>query len=174
MFLIGLCAAFGASVLFNVGVALQALEHVPFVVVQPALCAGLLLLLALGVHMLGERVGPAEIAGVVAIMAGMTLVAWGAPADTEATRGLGAVAIVMTALCAFAATPLALRGGRLDLAMLVVVSSGIGFGATNIAAKLAIDDLDAGALGLCQRTGAGTVPVPLTTGAGTRRGGLVT
>src|SRR5437667_140363 len=103
MLAIGVGAALAASVLFNLGTALQALDareapeheglrlrllmrlarrgrwvagfllgglgfllqvlalaHAPFVVVQPALAAGLLLLLALGSSMLGERVGRRE------------------------------------------------------------------------------------------------------------------
>lgn len=113
MFLIGLAAALLASVLFNVGVALQALEaratppvlslrlgllgrllrrprwvlglalgglgvapqvlafkDAPFVVVQPALAAGLVLLLLIGSRALGERVGLPEVVGVGAIIGG--------------------------------------------------------------------------------------------------------
>src|ERR1700676_2812223 len=106
MLLAGLGSALLASVLFNVGIVLQAVDarvapralgyrlgllgrllrrprwvlgfalgivgigpqvvaysKAPFVVVQPMLALGLLLVLALGVHMLGESVGIREIAG---------------------------------------------------------------------------------------------------------------
>src|SRR5437867_4080173 len=129
MLAIGVGAALAASVLFNLGTALQALDarnapedealrlklltglarrgrwvagfllggvgfvlqvvalaNAPFVVVQPVLAAGLLLLLALGSRMLDERVGPAELAAVAGIVAGIGLLAWGAPAQSETVR----------------------------------------------------------------------------------------
>ena len=69
----------------GVGFGLQvlALSLAPFVVVQPVLAAGLLLVLYLGVRMLGERVGGTEIAGVLGITVGIGLLAWGTPAGTE-------------------------------------------------------------------------------------------
>src|SRR3989440_3165821 len=125
MVLLGLLAAAAASVAFNVGIVLQALDarrepaeeglrlsllaHLlrrkrwlagfllgavgfglqvlalalaPFVVVQPVLAAGLLLVLYLGVRMLGERVGRAEIAGVIGITGGIALLGWGTPSST--------------------------------------------------------------------------------------------
>jgi len=163
---LGLAAALAASALFNIGVALQALdarneppEHgmrlsllasllrrrrwvlgfvlgglgfplevlafakAPFVVVQPALAAGLILLLVLGVRILGERVGRLEVIGVVAIIGGMALVAWGAPNHTEAHRGVGAVVAVVGSLSALAFVPFALRGSRLDGAALAILGS---------------------------------------------------
>src|SRR5919197_4675799 len=126
MFAIGLAAAIVASVLFNVGVALQALDareapkeeglrltllarlfrrkrwvvgfalgalgfpfevlafaDAPFVVGQPALAVGLLLLLVLGVRVLHERVGRPEVVGVLAMLGGITLIAWGGPNHVE-------------------------------------------------------------------------------------------
>lgn len=110
---IGLVAGLGASALFNVSVALQAIEaraaprrqalraalllglirrppwliglvlgllgvpleilafaSAPFVVVEPLLAAGLLILLVLGVRVLGEDVRRPVIVGVLAIIAG--------------------------------------------------------------------------------------------------------
>src|SRR3954468_17882184 len=126
MVFLGIAAAVAASVAFNVGIVLQALDareepaeeglrlsllaHLahrkrwiaglllgalgfglqvvalgwaPFVVVQPVLAAGLLLVLWLGVRTLGEQVGRAEIAGVLGITCGIGLLAWGTPAGTE-------------------------------------------------------------------------------------------
>lgn len=185
--LVGLVAALTASVLFNVGVVLQAIDarvsprrlalrmglllrlvrrpvwlagwllgligiwpqivayaHAPFVVVQPALAAGLLLMLALGVYVLGERVGPKEIAGVCAIIGGIALVAWGAPNHTEAHRPWPAVVAVVAVISLAGLAPFAVRGSRFDSAMLTIVASGCAFAATNIATKLLGDDFNGG------------------------------
>lgn len=190
MFALGLAAALVASVLFNVGLALQALEAraapaslslrlsllvrlfrrpkwlvgwllgvvgigpqvlalatAPFVVVQPALAAGLLLLLWIGARKLSEDVDISAWVGVVGIVAGVGLVAWGAPGHTESHRGLVAVVAVTAALAVPSVLPFALRGTRFDSAMLVMVASGTGFAATNIATKLMSDDLGRGAWG---------------------------
>jgi drug/metabolite transporter (DMT)-like permease len=182
--LLGLASALVASALFNVGLALQALEAratpkslslrvsllvrllrrprwligwllgiigigpqvlalatAPFVVVQPALAVGLLLLLGIGSRTLGERVGIPGWIGVVSIVAGVALVAAGAPAHTETHRGILAVAAVVAALSIAGLVPFAVRGTRLDSALLVMVASGAGFAATNIATKLMSDDI---------------------------------
>src|SRR5207302_9238902 len=82
----------------GVGFGLQvlALDQAPFVVVQPVLAAGLLLVLWLGVRVLAERVGRWELAGVVGITGGIALLAWGAPAHTE-TVGSTAAGVAVTA-----------------------------------------------------------------------------
>ena len=185
MFAVGLAAALVASVLFNVGIALQALDareapkdeglrlsllgrlfrrkrwvagfvlgaigflfevlafgDAPFVVVQPALAVGLLLLLVLGVRMLGEPVGRPEVVGVGAIVAGITLIAWGAPDHVEVHRSPGQVVAVVAILATLSVLPIALRGTRIDRGMVIIVASAIGFGASNIATKLMSDDMN--------------------------------
>ena len=185
--LLGLAAALLASVLFNVGIVLQAIDarvappalglrwallrrlvrrrvwvvgwvlgmvgiwpqvvsyaHAPFVLVQPALAVGLLLVLVLGVRLLHDRVGAAEIAGVVAIIGGIALVSWGAPAHVEAHRGGLAVAAVIAALTGAALAPYLLRGTRLDTGMTLVIACGCGFAATNVATKIVGDDINSG------------------------------
>lgn len=119
-----------------------AYAHAPFVVAQPALAAGLLLMLALGVHILHERVGLRETLGVVAIIGGVALVAWGAPSHTETHRGWPAVLGVVLALSLAGLAPFFLRGTRLDTGMVIVVACGCGFAATNVATKLLGDDFD--------------------------------
>jgi len=185
---LGLLAAVGASVAFNVGIVLQAMDarlapaqaglrlsligHLarrrrwiagfalggfgfglqvlalswaPFVVVQPVLAAGLLLMLYLGVRMLGERVGGAEVAGVLGITVGIGLLAWGTPAGTESVSSEPAVIAVMGAMMVVAVIPFALRGrGRWDSATLVVVASALGFAASNVATKLVSDAIGSG------------------------------
>jgi uncharacterized membrane protein len=187
MLAIGLACALVSSVLFNVGVALQALEakatpsgeglrvsllvrllqrprwlvglllgalgvafeaiafaNAPFVVIEPLLSAGLLVLLAIAVRRLGERPGPATVAGVAAIIVGTALIAWGAPEHSEQHRGPVTVVFVMAALVAVSLLPFALRGGRFDTAIGANLGSACGFGATNIATKLMADDVGGG------------------------------
>jgi drug/metabolite transporter (DMT)-like permease len=128
------------------GLQVVALSLAPFVVVQPVLAAGLLLMLYLGVRMLGERVGRAEVAGVIGITAGIGLLAWGRPAGIETVTSEAAVISVMGAMALVAVIPFALRGrGRLDSATFVIVASALAYGATNIATKLVSDGIDAGA-----------------------------
>ena len=128
MLAVGLLSGVLASALFNVGIALQALEartaprreglrasllvrllrrprwiarpparrprrpvrglafaNAPFVVVEPLLACGLLILLAVGTRMLGERPDAAVLLGVFAIIAGTALIAWGAPPHERGT-----------------------------------------------------------------------------------------
>lgn len=187
MLAIGLSCGLVASVLFNVGVALQALEaratppaeglrvsllarllgrprwvlglllgglgvvfeviafaNAPFVVIEPLLAAGLLVLLAFGVKEMGEKPGPVTLVGVLAIIAGTALIAAGAPEHSEQHRGPVTVVVVMAAMVAVSLLPFALRGGRFDTAMGANLGSACGFGATNIAIKLMADDIGGG------------------------------
>lgn len=124
------------------GLQVLALSLAPFVVVQPVLAAGLLLMLYLGVRMLGERVGRAEVVGVLGITAGIGLLAWGRPEGIETVTSDAAVISVMGAMVLVAVIPFALRGrGRLDSANFVIVASALAYGATNIATKLVSDSI---------------------------------
>jgi drug/metabolite transporter (DMT)-like permease len=187
MLAIGLLFGLLASILFNVGIALQALEaratpveeglHVsllmrllrrrrwvvglllgavgvvfevvafanaPFVVIEPLLAAGLLVLLVIGVREMGETPGPWTVAGVIAIIAGTALIAWGAPEHSEQHRGPVTVVVVMAGLVVASLIPFLLRGSRFDTAMGANLGSACGFGATNIATKLMADDIGGG------------------------------
>jgi drug/metabolite transporter (DMT)-like permease len=186
----GLGAALLASVLFNVGIVLQALDaraaprslalkvglltrllqrprwvlglalgllgvwpqaiaysKAPFVLVQPVLSLGLVIVLVLGVHVLHEHVGRREILGVAGIIGGVALVAWGAPTHSEMHRGPAAVIAVFGGLAFAGILPFLVRGSRFDSAMLTIVAAGCGFGATNVATKLLGDDFSAGQYG---------------------------
>jgi drug/metabolite transporter (DMT)-like permease len=182
---VGYGAALLASVLFNVGIVLQAIDarsapkslgyrvgllvrlirrprwvlglalglvgvypqviaygKAPFVVVQPLLVVGLLLVLALGLPILGERVGPREVVGVLAIIGGVALVAWGAPPHSEMHRGGAVVIVIVAVLCAGGIAPFLVRGTRLDTGALAMLGTGFAFAATNVATKLLGDDID--------------------------------
>lgn len=124
------------------GLQVAALALVPFVVVQPLLAAGLLLMLYLGVRMLGERVGLAEVIGVIGITAGIGLLAWGTPAGTETVTSDAALLSVLGTMTAVSLAPFALRGrGRLDSSSFVILASALAYGASNIAAKLVSDSV---------------------------------
>jgi drug/metabolite transporter (DMT)-like permease len=130
-------------VLGVVGIAPQvlALADAPFVVVQPALASGLLILLFIGSRMFGEHVDWVEIVGVSCIIGGVALVSWGAPAHAEAHRSGAAVIAVVAGLTAAGFLPFAVRGSRWDTGMLSIVASGAGFAASNVATKLLSDDI---------------------------------
>lgn len=173
MLAVGLICGIAASLLLNVGIALQATEarsaplaeglrvslwgHLlrrqrwiaglllgalgvpvevvdfagaPFVVIEPILACGLLVLLAIGTRLLGERPS-AKVWG------------RGAPAHQEEHRGPVAVVVVVAALAAVSLIPFALRRSRFDTAMVANLGSACGFAATNVAAKLMADDFGA-------------------------------
>jgi drug/metabolite transporter (DMT)-like permease len=121
-----------------------ALANAPFVVVQPALAGGLLLLLLIGSRMLGERVGRYEIAAVLAISVGIALLAWGSPTHAEVARSAARIISVIGLCTALALAPFVLRGGRFDFTTLVIAGSALGFAASNIATKLVSDGIGTG------------------------------
>lgn len=184
MLALGLLCGVVASALFNIGIALQAIEarsappeeglrisllgrllrrprwvlglilgglgvplevvafaNAPFVVVEPILACGLLVLLAIGTRVLGERPDAGVLLGVIAIIAGTVLIAWGAPPHEEQHRGPVAVVVVMIALVGVSLIPFLLRGSRFDTALVANLGSACGFAATNVAAKLMADDI---------------------------------
>jgi drug/metabolite transporter (DMT)-like permease len=128
----------------GIGPQLVALAYAPFVVVQPALASGLLILLFIGSRLFGERVTWLEIAAVCAIIGGLALVAWGAPPHTEAHRSGVAVIAVVAGLAAAGFYPFFVRGTRFDTGMASIVASGAGFAASNVATKLLSDDIGLG------------------------------
>jgi drug/metabolite transporter (DMT)-like permease len=126
------------SLLIVVGFGLQvlALAWAPFVVVQPMLASGLLLVLFFGVRILDETVGTREIAGALGITGGIALLAWGTPAGTETVSSQSGAISVVAVLSVTALAPFALRGrGRFNSATFLVVASALAFGACNIIAK---------------------------------------
>ncbi len=88
------------------GLQVLALRHVPLSLVQPLLATGLLGLLAFSATVLGEPVGRREVGAVVAIVAGVGLIALADPQRGEgAAPGLAfvlvAIALGLLALSAF-------------------------------------------------------------------------
>src|SRR5581483_1143750 len=94
--------------------------------VQPALGAGLVVLLVLGTVVLGESVGFRELAGVAAVVAAVAVLAWAAPAETGAftsggTWAVGVVAVVL------APAPYVLRAARLSGGLATSIVAGVGW-----------------------------------------------
>ena len=184
MFLLGLAAAIVAAILFNVGIALQAIEarrspkslslkvglvgyllqrplwllgaalgivgfgpqlvglaYAPFAVVQTALTAGLALLLFIAMRYLGEHVDRTALVGVALLIAGVALVSWGAPAHSETHRAALRAILVVAVTAVIAFSPFLLRRFGIGHGVLLAIASGVGFAGTNIATKLASDDI---------------------------------
>lgn len=125
-------------------VEIAAFANAPFIVVEPVLAAGLLLLLAIGQRELGEEVSRTVVLGVVAIIVGTGLIAWGAPPHSEGHRGTLDLTTVTICMGLASLAPFLLRGSRLSSPMLTNVASAFGFASTNLAAKLLADDIDTG------------------------------
>jgi len=128
----------------GIGPQVLALDYASFVVVQPALASGLLLLLAIGHWVFREPVGLGAVVGVGAIIVGIALISWGAPGHSETHRGGATVVAIAGALVVLAIVPFGLRGTRFDTALSAMISAGCGFAGANIATKLMSDDLNVG------------------------------
>jgi drug/metabolite transporter (DMT)-like permease len=140
----------GASALSLLGWPLQivALAHAPLTLVQPVLALGLLLLLVLGVRILGERVGPREIAAVILIIASVGVFAWAAPRNpgvVERSPGL-VVALTILAVVTIAPYAISLVARRQYPMLLLVASAGAADGMAAFVAKIVAQDASSGAL----------------------------
>lgn len=186
--LLGLLLALVASALFNVAVAIQALDAralprelslrpallrelirrrrwrvgmglavlgwplhaaalglAPLTAVQPALAAGLLILLVVAARSLGESVGRRDVIGVLFIVGGEAGVAWAAP-DRSATHTHGpGLAAVLIGLGAIALLPYLMRGRAAARGFAPVFSAGVAFALSGFITKLVSDDLSSGA-----------------------------
>jgi drug/metabolite transporter (DMT)-like permease len=183
--LLGIGAAIGASTLYSVGIALQAMdakeaphdEHLrlalvlgllrrvrwmtgtvlsifgwplqvlalllaPLAVVQPALAAGLLVLMLIAERMLGERAGRYEYLAVSAIVLGVVGAALCAPdRSTSYTTSHLTLTIVLAGLALASLIPYLLRTMRHPHPEVTMVCAGLAFGWGGVATKLASDDL---------------------------------
>lgn len=122
-----------------------ALLLAPLTVVQPALAAGLLVLLALGARTSGENVGPREVAGVAAIVAGVTAMALSAPARSAVDLRTGPLVVALAVLAGvtlvpFTLTRLLARRGP-SLATVATFAAGAAYAFDGITTKLAADAL---------------------------------
>jgi hypothetical protein len=197
---LGIMAAVGASTLYSLGVALQAMDArqtprheylrlglarnlikrgrwllgtglsllgwplqllalslAPLVVVQPAMAAGLLVLLVVGERMLGERAGRREHLAVGAIVVGVVGAALCAPPHTDTQASDTVIAITLTALGLASLLPyIMLRFFRRPPAMVTIIAAGLAYGWSGVATKLASDNLAYGFLWIAVAWGVAT------------------
>jgi drug/metabolite transporter (DMT)-like permease len=182
---LGIGAAVGASTLYSLGIALQAMdaketpheEHLrlalawglikrarwllgtglsllgwplqvvalllaPLVVVQPALAAGLLVLMVLAERMLGERAGRYEYMAVSAIVIGVIGAAlFAPPRSTSHTSEELTITLVLVGLGLASLVPYLMRALGHSRAEVTMLGAGLAFGWGGVATKLASDDL---------------------------------
>jgi hypothetical protein len=187
---LGIMAAVGASTLYSLGIALQAMEakeapheeHLrlalawglikrvrwllgtglsvlgwplqvvalllaPLVVVQPALAAGLLVLMFLSERMLGERAGRYEYLAMSAIVIGVIGAGlFAPPRSTSYSSEDVAITIVLVGLGLASLLPYALRALSHPSTVVTMVGAGLAGGWSGVATKLASDDLSRGHL----------------------------
>jgi drug/metabolite transporter (DMT)-like permease len=125
---------------------LLALALAPVTVVQPTLAVGLIVLLAGGERMLGERARAREWIAAGAVIAGVAALAVGAPAHTDDRPGTAAALACGGALALLVALPFA-RGRVRAGAWTLVASAGSAFALSSLTTKMVTVELAAGRLG---------------------------
>lgn len=122
-----------------------ALLLAPLTVVQPALSAGLLILLAAGARASGEHVGWQEVMGVLAIIAGVVGMTFTAPDRAALATGTGVLVAALITLAAVTLAPYALARVREksdpSLATLATFAAGAGYAFSGLTTKLVADAL---------------------------------
>src|SRR6266540_1090828 len=117
-----------------------ALLLIPLTLVEPTLAVSLVVLLGFGVRVLGERVGRREVVSVVAVTAGIGLLAWSSPArDPQHVVG-ARLAVSIGVLALIALVPYAVsRAGR-SPGTLIAVGAGVAYAVDGLATKFFSDD----------------------------------
>lgn len=200
---LGIVAAVGASTLYSLGVALQAMDAretpdreylriglvrnllkrgrwllgtglsllgwplqllalslAPLVVVQPAMAAGLVVLLMVSERMLGERAGRREHLAVSAIVVGVVGAALCAPPHTTSQVSDMTIAIVLSVLGVASLLPyIMMRLSRRPPATITMASAGLAYGWSGVATKLASDNLHYGFLWIAVAWGLATAAI---------------
>jgi drug/metabolite transporter (DMT)-like permease len=110
--------------------------------VQPALGFGLIVLLLLGVTVLHERVGPREIAGVLAILGALVVLGFSAPKETGSFTTSGSWAIGLSLILVGPAPYLLRWLGRAD-GLSTSLAAGIGWAWVGFGTSLLDDALGA-------------------------------
>ncbi len=122
-----------------------ALLLAPLTVVQPALAAGLLVLLATGARTSGENVRPRDVVGVLAIVAGVAAMTLSAPDRAALETQTGALVAALAVLAAVTLVPYALTRLRPErgpsLAAMATFAAGAAYAFSGITTKLVSDDL---------------------------------
>jgi len=124
---------------------LVALLWASVVVVQPALAAGLLLLLAVSTRMLGERPRRQDALATFAIVAGIALVTITAPAPSHEHAHGARLALALGGLAALVVAPYVFERLGRGRASITIVGAGVGYATGGITTVLAADALSRGA-----------------------------
>ncbi|MEA2479452.1 MAG: hypothetical protein QOJ07_1374 [Thermoleophilaceae bacterium] len=138
----------GLVIVIGFGFHVTALTAAPITVVQPALAAGLLVLIGVGIRDPGERAGVREIAGVAGIIVGVVAVTFTAPGRATSTGSSESVALALGTLGVAILIPHSLaifrknHGGEASL--LATFSAGASYAMTGLTTKLFSDHLAAG------------------------------
>jgi drug/metabolite transporter (DMT)-like permease len=128
------------------GWALQAiaLAFAPLTLVEPTLAATLVFLLVIGARTLDERVGPRDVLGVFAVVAGVAGLGVTAPQHSAGhASGVGFL-LILVGLSAVVVLPRAL-GGRRPSPPMIASGAGIAYAFVGLSTKFAVDDASAGA-----------------------------
>jgi drug/metabolite transporter (DMT)-like permease len=147
-------AAIGLAV---VGWVLQllALGKAPLTLVQPVLALGLFLLLALGVRLLGEHVGPREWAAVAVIVVAVGLIAYAAPEEAGTVPRDAGLVIALVVLLVITVVPFAMNIRAVPPVALLVLSAGAADGLAAFVTKIVSEETSAGNWGLAAAWAAG-------------------
>jgi hypothetical protein len=123
-----------------------ALTLAPLVVVQPALAAGLLVLVFVAQRMLGEHAGRREHVAMLAIVVSVAGIALTAPEKSNQHASHLTTTLVLVALGLMTMAPYLLRGFGRSMATVTMVGAGLGYAWSGLATALAADDLTNGHL----------------------------
>lgn len=125
-----------------------ALKHAPLVVVQPTLAAGLLVLMAVGERMLGERAGRREHIAMAAIVIGVAGIALAAPTRSTSYAGGPVLYVVLGCLAVVSLLPYVLRFFHHPAPPITILAAGLAFGLSGVTTKLVSDALEKSHLGI--------------------------
>ncbi len=123
-----------------------ALLFTPLTIVQPALAVGLIVLMVVGATRLGEHVGRQEVIGVVAIVLGISGLAFATPPHSSSHAGGARLTLVLAAVAAAAVAPYVLTGIARRSAGMLAVGAGLAYAFVGLATKFATDDFTNGAV----------------------------
>jgi hypothetical protein len=126
------------------GLHVTALALAPLTVVQPALAAGLLVLLAAGLRDQDERAGAREILGVAGIVIGVAGLAFAAPDRATGETDNGSIALALAALGTGVLVPQVLAVTRSRASgggLLATFAAGASYAMTGVTTKLVSDSL---------------------------------
>jgi drug/metabolite transporter (DMT)-like permease len=124
---------------------LLAFALAPVTVVQPTLALGMLLLLAAGARLLGERVGRRECLAAAVVVVGVALLGVGSPRHTEGVPSATAMAVTVVVLGGCAVLPFLLDRRRSG-AWPLILAAGSAFALASLTGKLLTVELSRGAL----------------------------